>query len=98
MFYSFIMEIKIQSLHLKNKKNKLSYIWLINVFFEYSYMDFFNKQKKRLTPKQAKLRDRKSTRLNSSHVSTSYAVFCLKKKNNASTPQSKRPEHTPRIY
>src|SRR5699024_12290230 len=24
-------------------------------------------------------RDRKSTRLNSSHVSTSYAVFCLKK-------------------
>src|SRR5207249_8116307 len=26
-------------------------------------------------------RDRKSTRLNSSHVSSSYAVFCLKKKN-----------------
>src|SRR5438874_6281762 len=25
-------------------------------------------------------RDRKSTRLNSSHVETSYAVFCLKKK------------------
>src|SRR5699024_11880954 len=28
--------------------------------------------------------DRKSTRLNSSHVSISYAVFCLKKKNNNS--------------
>src|SRR5207249_5068555 len=28
------------------------------------------------------LRDRKSTRLNSSHVSISYAVFCLKKKKN----------------
>src|SRR5207249_10553800 len=28
----------------------------------------------------SKLRDRKSTRLNSSHVSISYAVFCLKKK------------------
>src|SRR3712207_8738173 len=27
------------------------------------------------------LRDRKSTRLNSSHVNISYAVFCLKKKN-----------------
>src|SRR5699024_12209126 len=27
-----------------------------------------------------KARDRKSTRLNSSHVSISYAVFCLKKK------------------
>src|SRR5699024_11456484 len=26
------------------------------------------------------LKDRKSTRLNSSHVSTSYAVFCLKRK------------------
>src|SRR5437868_15203952 len=28
----------------------------------------------------AQLADRKSTRLNSSHVSISYAVFCLKKK------------------
>src|SRR5699024_7569686 len=28
------------------------------------------------------LKDRKSTRLNSSHVSISYAVFCLKKKKN----------------
>src|SRR5699024_11548155 len=31
------------------------------------------------------LKDRKSTRLNSSHVSISYAVFCLKKKNNRHT-------------
>src|SRR5699024_11894074 len=29
--------------------------------------------------------DRKSTRLNSSHVSISYAVFCLKKKKTTST-------------
>src|SRR5690606_42036565 len=29
----------------------------------------------------AEARDRKSTRLNSSHVKISYAVFCLKKKN-----------------
>src|SRR3712207_8672478 len=28
------------------------------------------------------LRDRKSTRLNSSHANISYAVFCLKKKTN----------------
>src|SRR2546426_6099039 len=34
-----------------------------------------------------KVRDRKSTRLNSSHLVISYAVFCLKKKN---TPQSKQ--------
>src|SRR3712207_8474517 len=30
--------------------------------------------------------DRKSTRLNSSHANISYAVFCLKKKNNICTP------------
>src|SRR3712207_8795667 len=29
----------------------------------------------------AAMRDRKSTRLNSSHANISYAVFCLKKKN-----------------
>src|SRR5690606_33245395 len=33
--------------------------------------------------------DRKSTRLNSSHVKISYAVFCLKKKKHSS--QSRRP-------
>src|SRR3712207_7198495 len=30
-------------------------------------------------------RDRKSTRLNSSHANISYAVFCLKKKKNITT-------------
>src|SRR5258705_6468292 len=30
-------------------------------------------------------RDRKSTRLNSSHLGISYAVFCLKKKKNKTT-------------
>src|SRR5436309_6611326 len=45
-----------------------------------------------------KVIDRKSTRLNSSHVKISYAVFCLKKKNMkpirspvpASTPSTRR--------
>src|SRR5690606_41752859 len=32
--------------------------------------------------------DRKSTRLNSSHVKTSYAVFCLKKKTRADVPHA----------
>src|SRR3712207_6871463 len=32
------------------------------------------------------LRDRKSTRLNSSHANISYAVFCLKKKKNKKSP------------
>src|SRR5207249_10248605 len=34
--------------------------------------------------------DRKSTRLNSSHVSTSYAVFCLKKKKRSPTRNRNR--------
>src|SRR5207249_5469895 len=36
----------------------------------------------RFTGRVGEPRDRKSTRLNSSHVSISYAVFCLKKKTN----------------
>src|SRR5437660_6924639 len=43
------------------------------------------------------LRDRKSTRLNSSHVAISYAVFCLKKKkkNNNTTQQPQKPYRMP---
>src|SRR3712207_7926589 len=33
----------------------------------------------------AKVQDRKSTRLNSSHANISYAVFCLKKKKETTT-------------
>src|SRR5438477_7948342 len=35
-------------------------------------------------------RDRKSTRLNSSHMSISYAVFCLKKKKKSTSMNSTR--------
>src|SRR5690625_6349325 len=38
-------------------------------------------QKHLLRDKKTLRLDRKSTRLNSSHVAISYAVFCLKKKN-----------------
>src|SRR5690606_41294700 len=34
-----------------------------------------------LFSRMVEMKDRKSTRLNSSHVKISYAVFCLKKKN-----------------
>src|SRR5438067_6013588 len=37
--------------------------------------------------------DRKSTRLNSSHVSISYAVFCLKKKKNRATTVVDQPDN-----
>src|SRR5690606_41883639 len=36
---------------------------------------------KQIWPDASGTEDRKSTRLNSSHVKISYAVFCLKKKN-----------------
>src|SRR5712692_11349523 len=38
-------------------------------------------------PAGCRVTDRKSTRLNSSHSSISYAVFCLKKKKNTRRPQ-----------
>src|SRR5258707_10589500 len=47
----------------------------------------------RLRLSQNLFRDRKSTRLNSSHANISYAVFCLKKKNpptDARVPSSSR--------
>src|SRR5690348_17556757 len=37
--------------------------------------------------------DRKSTRLNSSHPSISYAVFCLKKKNNNGVSNDHNPSN-----
>src|SRR5438477_6945054 len=37
---------------------------------------------------QARAQDRKSTRLNSSHMSISYAVFCLKKKKKNTMPKN----------
>src|SRR5436305_10919747 len=42
-------------------------------------------------------RDRKSTRLNSSHVRISYAVFCLKKKNLRPTAACWAPNDCPPI-
>src|SRR5258708_15065805 len=46
--------------------------------------------------KKAGARDRKSTRLNSSHQIISYAVFCLKKKK-IETLQSKHDKRTPAL-
>src|SRR5215510_3539557 len=40
----------------------------------------------------AGLRDRKSTRLNSSHVAISYAVFCLKKKKQITMGEKRQAE------
>src|SRR5437868_13268074 len=49
-------------------------------------------------PQRRRGEDRKSTRLNSSHVSISYAVFCLKKKKKKEQQKthSTRHHHKPR--
>src|SRR5690625_5318507 len=53
-----------------------------------NFVDFVNEHwlskcaTKRLSHTTLETQDRKSTRLNSSHVAISYAVFCLKKKTN----------------
>src|SRR5438067_6273864 len=41
------------------------------------------------------IKDRKSTRLNSSHVSISYAVFCLKKNNVPAPPDAAGQDRAP---
>src|SRR3712207_8489816 len=51
---------------------------------------------RRGAPARHRHRDRKSTRLNSSHANISYAVFCLKKKKAASNPDSYTREATQR--
>src|SRR5256885_8151998 len=45
-----------------------------------------------------RLEDRKSTRLNSSHLVISYAVFCLKKKKNTSRGSDRTGLSCPRIF
>src|SRR2546427_9093648 len=47
-------------------------------------------QRERLAGRERQRRDRKSTRLNSSHSQISYAVFCLKKKKQIHQPQTQR--------
>src|SRR2546430_12396089 len=52
-----------------------------------------------LYDKDGKRKDRKSTRLNSSHSQISYAVFCLKKKkkNHTTVLFSRMTEHSTRL-
>src|SRR5690625_6248213 len=62
----------------------LHHCWrIINLFADYA----------RCSP----ARDRKSTRLNSSHVAISYAVFCLKKKNKQRQDTTRRGYRTTRL-
>src|SRR2546430_3857530 len=56
-----------------------------DVFDEIAFEELRRRDVDRDTGPVPTLRDRKSTRLNSSHSQISYAVFCLKKKNKPAT-------------
>src|SRR5690625_5580264 len=65
-------------------QNKISRIWKEPLAIKGLHQHFFlkNLKSEELEPfvKGMMVLDRKSTRLNSSHVAISYAVFCLQKK------------------
>src|SRR5438445_8571412 len=57
---------------------------VVKSFANSSTLNTWGRRTALLTPGRQRCRDRKSTRLNSSHANISYAVFCLKKKNKLS--------------
>src|SRR5256885_8131401 len=76
----------------------------VSIFFEGRYCSTMRRIETRIfridTEVAEQLEDRKSTRLNSSHLVISYAVFCLKKKKNkhtTATPGRKYNTHRQRI-
>src|SRR2546429_4843832 len=75
------------------------------IFFLLNLLDFHSRrgrapahfaraQANAVAHRRAQRRDRKSTRLNSSHGYISYAVFCLKKKNWPAMPARPQPTGT----
>src|SRR5690625_5756152 len=69
-----VVEEIIENWELQSQNRKFNAI--LTVAFKERVIAYFEEFKKQL----ASHKDRKSTRLNSSHVAISYAVFCLKKK------------------
>src|SRR3989442_7087027 len=64
--------------------------WTVRVIVESGLARFRQANGQTLLDLPAHQVDRKSTRLNSSHVRISYAVFCLKKKTNENDPRHTR--------
>src|SRR5258708_31016853 len=62
-----------------------------NFPFRLRFADLVSGNPRRIADSRTQDRDRKSTRLNSSHQIISYAVFCLKKKKN------KKPSEHPTV-
>src|SRR5690606_40419846 len=75
VIYCINQEKNGQKIKKKEPKSYLNYIPILKQHILYPY----NYELSTIV-KTIKIVDRKSTRLNSSHVKISYAVFCLKKK------------------
>src|SRR5699024_7514368 len=67
-------------LDIENKNDHFINVDSSDYSFLFGKDELINKLSELPKPDLIIARDRKSTRLNSSHVSISYAVFCLKKK------------------
>src|SRR6266487_5896894 len=63
------------------RRAKFDFVIDLHSLSETNLLGFLSGAPKRLYSRRPGRSDRKSTRLNSSHPSISYAVFCLKKKN-----------------
>src|SRR5947207_9516051 len=66
--------------HLDNASAGEDQVRRLDIAMDQSLSVNLREPERRLPNQLARLRDRKSTRLNSSHTVISYAVFCLKKK------------------
>src|SRR5690554_1061121 len=92
---NFLGNVSLREVNFKNQKVEVSIedvaldIGLINLIFSDTIIVKSSKAKGVRVNyyKLSSDSDRKSTRLNSSHVRISYAVFCLKKKNHTVLPQ-----------
>src|SRR5438034_10909572 len=71
------------------KKMPLVFVWDASAFF--IWLLSFGRRRIRWRNVDYRIRDRKSTRLNSSHTVISYAVFCLKKKKKNSNNNRRPP-------
>ena len=67
----------------------IEYLKATTPFFQNIYGGRINPISKKDSYPYATVLDRKSTRLNSSHITISYAVFCLKKKKKKKQTQTK---------
>src|SRR5699024_12111787 len=84
-----------------NSKMKMAII-IDNMASKGCYLDFDRENldyalsiyKRQSLQEDTLIQDRKSTRLNSSHVSISYAVFCLKKKKNKQYHKNREIQYT----